>query len=157
TAAKLNLQTKLAQVIKSLALSQDQMASLPNTYKQAVNSGRFARAYDSTKPDQPFLPPDLFDPKGPWVNLSIRGGDLIAPGHVAAFSGRSVFSIFMRLPGGRESTLDYLKTLTAFRNPWLFDSETRRPIPNPELPQFPPGTELALVRRMVLVDANGEL
>ena len=62
----------------------------------------------------------------------------------------------MRLPGGRAATLDYLKTLASFRNPWLLDSETRRPIPNPALPQFPAGTQLALVRRMVLIDANGE-
>ena len=54
------------------------------------------------------------------------------------------------------ATLDYLKTLASFRNPWLLDSETRRPLPNPALPQFPTGTQLALVRRMVLIDANGE-
>jgi len=154
--AKLNLQTKLAEVIKRLALSQDQLAALPNTYKQAVDEGKFATTYDVNKRDQSFLPPDLFDPKGPWVALSIRGGDLVARGHVAAFSGRSIFLIFMRLPGGRAATLDYLKTLSSFRNPWLLDPETRRPLPNPDLPQFPAGTQLALVRRMVLIDANGQ-
>jgi hypothetical protein len=154
--SKLNLQTKLAQVIKRLALSQDQIAALPNTYEQAIEAGAFAKTYDLNNRDQSFLPSDLFDPKGPWVALSIRGGDLIAPGHVGAFSGRSVFLIFMRLPGGRAATLEYLKTLSSFRNPWLLDPETRRPIPNPDLPQFPTGTQLALVRRMVLIGANGE-
>ena len=61
----------------------------------------------------------------------------------------------MRLPGGRTATLDYLKSLGSFRNPWLLDSETRRPVPNPAVPQFPEGTHLALVRRMVLIDTNG--
>jgi hypothetical protein len=156
SATKLNLQTRLVQVIKRLALSQEQIAMLPDTYKQAIDAGSFAKAYDSNKPEQSFLPPDLFDPKGPWVALSIRGGDLIASGHVGAFSGRSVFLIFMRLPGGRAATLDYLKTLASFRNPWLLDPETQRPLPNPDLPEFPAGTQLALVRRMALIDANGE-
>jgi hypothetical protein len=148
SAAKLTLQTKLVQVIKKLALSPEQIAALPNTYKQGIDAAAFAKAYDSTKRDHSFLPPDLFDPKGPWVALSMRGGGLVAPGHVNAFSGRSVFMIFMRLPGGREATLDYLKTLASFRNPWLLDPETQRPLPNPDLPQFPTGTQLALVRRM---------
>ena len=156
SAAKLNLQTRLVQVMKRLALSPDQIAILPNTYKQAIDAGAFAKAYDENKPDQSFLPPDLFDPKGPWVALSIRGGDLVAPGHVGAFSGRSVFSIFMHLPDGRQATLDYLKTVASFRNPWILDPETRRPLPNPDLPQFPAGAQLALVRRLVLIDANGE-
>jgi hypothetical protein len=156
SAAKLDLQTKLVQVIKRLALSQEQITALPDTYKQAVDAGVFAKSYDSKKREQSFLPPDLFDPNGPWVALSIRGGDLVAPGHVRAFSGRSVFLILMRLPGGRAATLDYLKTLASVRNPWLLDPETQRPLPNPDLPQFPTGTQLALVRPMVLVDANGE-
>jgi hypothetical protein len=142
-------------VIKRLALSPEQIATLPDTYKQAINSGALAKEYDSNRRDQSFLPPDLFDPNGPWVALSIRGGDLIAPGHVNAFSGRSVFLVFMRLPEGRTATLDYLKSLASFRNPWLLDSETRRPVPNPAVPQFPAGTQLALVRRLVLIDANG--
>lgn len=156
SAGKSNLQTRLVQVIKRLALSPEQIASLPNTYKQAIDARAFAKAYDSDKREQSFLPPDLFDPKGAWVALSIRGGDLVAPGHAGFFSGRSVFLIFMRLPEGRAATLDYLKTLAAFRNPWLLDPETQRPIPNPDLPEFPTGTQLALVRRMVLIDANGE-
>jgi hypothetical protein len=143
-------------MIKRLALSPEQIAALPDTYKQAIDAGTFARIYDANKREQSFLPPDLFDSKGPWVALSIRGGDLVARGHVSAFSGRSVFLIFMRLPGGRAATLDYLKTLASFRNPWLQDPETQRPLPNPELPQFPTGTQFALVRRMVLIDAKGE-
>ena len=156
-AAKLNLQARLVQVMKRLALSPQQIAALPDTYKQAIDAGAFARAYDPNKPEQAFLPSDLFEAQGPWVALSIRGGDLIAPGHTSALSGRSVFLVFMRLPGGRAATLDYLKTLGAFRNPWLMDPQYQRPMPNPDLPQFPVGTQLALVRRMVLVDTNGEI
>src|ERR1051326_2246410 len=53
--------------------------------------------------------------------------------------------------------LSVLKTLRSFRKPWLLDPETRQPLPNPDLPEFPAGTQLALVRRMVLIDAQGEL
>src|SRR5215813_293986 len=103
-----------------------------------------------------FLPPDLFQPDGPWVCVGARGGQHVAPSHAYAFSGRSVFLIFIRLPEGRSSTLNYLEKLQGFpasipgRNPnWRS--------PNPNLPQFPAGTQLALVRKMVIVDNQGDL
>lgn len=155
---KLNLQIKLAQVIKRLALSPDQIAALPNTYKQATNSKAFAAGYDPNNREQPFLPPDLFDRQGSWVQLSARGGEPVALSHVSFFSGRSVFLVFMRLPAGREATLKYLKTLSDFPKPWLPDpEEPRRLLPNPDLPEFPAGTQLALVREMVLIDSKGNL
>ena len=46
SAAQLNLQTKLAQAIKRLALSPEQIATLPDTNKQAINSGSLPKAYD---------------------------------------------------------------------------------------------------------------
>src|SRR6185436_6850978 len=61
-AAKLNLQTRLVQAIKRLALSQEQIAALPDTFKQAIDAGAFAKAYDLNKRERSFLPPDLFDP-----------------------------------------------------------------------------------------------
>jgi len=155
---KLKLQIKLAQVIKRLALPSDQIAALPDTYKQATKSGRFAIGYDPKRREQPYLPPDLFDNNGPWVQLSARGGLPVAPGHVGFSSGRSVFRVFIRLPEGREQTLKYLKTLTDFPKPWLPDpADTHRLLPNPDLPDFPTGTQLALVRAMVLIDSQGDL
>jgi hypothetical protein len=157
TPEKLNLQNKLAVVIRRLSLSRDQIARLPNTYERTIAAKTFAPAYDANHPEQPFLPPDLLRPKGPWVMVSARGGSPIAATHVAAFSGRSVFFIFMHLPGGRDATLDYLKKLSEFPRPWLLDPETRRAVPNPNLPEFPAGTQLALVRVIVLIDTEGNL
>jgi hypothetical protein len=155
---KTNLQVKLAQVMKRLALSPEEIAKLPNTYDQAARTRTFAAAYDLGRPEQPFLPPDLFSANGPWVQLSSRGGDTIARAHTAAFSGRSVFLIFMRLPEGRDATIKYLTKLADFRNPWIPDpQEPTRLAPNPDLPQFPAGTALALIRMMVLVDNQGNL
>jgi hypothetical protein len=154
---KLNLQIKLVQVMKRLALSPDQIAALPNTYKEAVNARAFATTYDLDKPEQAFLPPDLFDPQGPWVRLSARGGSPVAPSHVQGFSGRSVFLVFMHLPEGRDATLKYLKKLSQFPRPWIPDpQDPRRLLPNSNLPQFPVGTQLALVRGLVLIDSRGE-
>ena len=51
---KRDLQTRLAEVVSRLALTQEQIKSLPDNYAQAVASGAFARKYDPTQPQQPF-------------------------------------------------------------------------------------------------------
>jgi hypothetical protein len=155
---KADLQLRLVKVMKRLALSSAEIKRLPNTYDQATTSRTFAPAYNPNHPEQPFLPRDLFDSNGPWVQLSGRGGDTIARGHTGAFSGRSVFMIFMRLPGRRDATVAYLSKLSEFHHPWLQDREGPGGLrPNPGLPQFPPATELALVRMILLIDDQGNL
>lgn len=155
---KEDLQLRLVKVMKRLALSPAEIKRLPNTFDQATGSGSFAPAYNPNHPEQPFLPPDLFDPKGPWLQLAGRGGETIARGHTDAFSGRSVFMIFIRLPGGRDATVAYASKLSEFRNPWLRDPQGPGGLrPNPGLPQFPAGTELALVRMILLIDDQGNL
>lgn len=145
-AARAALRAKLAHVLWRLALPEEQIHAVPDNYRQAVASGKYATDYDPSLRGRPFLPPDLFDPHGPWVRLTPYRGPT-APSHVPTFSGRSVFHVFLRLPGGRKATLDYLAKLWHFPNPWS----------NPDLPQFPPGTQVALARRLVLFDANGKL
>ena len=153
---KLNLQIKLVEVMKRLALSRVEILSLPDAYKEAVTSNEFPANYDLNKREQPFLPSDLFDPQGPWVKLSGRGSVPIAMAHVNESSGRSVFLVFMLLPGGRDATLKYLEKLSEFPKPWIPDQDDpRRLVPNPDLPQFPVGTQLALVRMIVLIDKDG--
>ncbi|MDX6386074.1 MAG: hypothetical protein QOK48_3647, partial [Blastocatellia bacterium] len=105
---KENLQLRLVEAMKRLALSPDEIKRLPDTYHQATASKSFASTYDPNHPEQSFLPPDLFAANGPWVQLAGQGGDTIARGHTDAFSGRSVFRIFMRLPEGRAETVAYL-------------------------------------------------
>jgi hypothetical protein len=153
---RLSLQIKLVAVIKRLALSPDEIATLPATYQAAVHPKTFATAYDPNQPQQPFLPPDLFDPKGPWVSLSARGGP-VARVHLDGFSGRSVFLIFVNLPEGREATLNYLHKLSEFPQRRLPDPEGFGFTLDPNLPQFPAGTKLALVREMMLIDSQGNL
>lgn len=153
---KLNLQIKLAEVMKRLALSRVEILSLPDAYKEAATSREFPAVYDLSKRERPFLPPDLFDRQGPWVELSGRESMPTAMTHVNGFSGRSIFMVFMLLPGGRDATLKYLEKLSEFPKPWIPDrDDPRRLLPNPDLPQFPVGTQLALVRMMALIDRDG--
>src|SRR5262249_5174722 len=104
-------------------------------------------------PARAFLPPDLFQPDGRWICLRSKPTATV---HVGAFSGHSRFLVFMNLPGGRAATLKYLHELYALPKP--FDSF--RPV-SPKLsqsvPQFPVGTQVALVRQLIVFDSEGKL
>src|SRR5271170_1713614 len=77
--------------------------------------------------------------------------------HAVAFS-RSGFLIFLRLPAGRAATFDYLRALWEIPQPWIpRPDEPDQAVENPHLPQFPAGTEVALVRQMMLFDNRGNL
>jgi hypothetical protein len=90
-------------------------------------------------------------------------GRITAPSHVHStpFQGRSTFLVFIRLPGGRDATLGYLQQLRKFPRPWIYNTDRSKDVeplvPNPELPQFPEGTQTALVRRLILIDDQGNL
>ena len=149
SAAQHRLSSLLATAIRQLALSADEMAQLPDNYAEAVASGRFAPAFNPESPEEPFLPPDLFDPQGAWVLLGRNEGP-VARQHVAAGDGltRSNLLLLIRLPAGRAATDSYLASLRAFdapvgQTPW-------------DVPQFPPDTQLALVRQALLIDAEAQ-
>jgi hypothetical protein len=164
--ARKRLGALLAEVTRRLALSPNQIAQLPDNYAAAVASKRYAAAFDFDKPDRAYLPPDLFRPDGPWVCVGREGGPT-APAHLAeggtnAFTN-SAFLTFLRFPGGRDATLDFLKRLAAFDEPLYLpnpDPKTKGALPNlpnPALPQWPKGAEVALVRRALLIDSNGRV
>jgi len=135
------LQARLAQVIQRLALTTTEIQSLPDNYAVAVNSGAFPANFQSDNLGNAFLPPNLFRPDGEWVNLGREGGP-IAMTHTAElpFFGRSVFLVFIRVPGGREETLGFLNQLK-----------------QQQALAIPAGTEVALERRMLLINEKGNL
>lgn len=135
------LEVRLAAAIRRLAITSEQARRLPDNYSEAVAGQEFARDYDRQNSRQPFLPPELFRPDGPWVCIS---GYSDEPTAFAHFSGRSRFLVFMRLPGGRDATLAYVDKLRSSREP-------------PLLMQFPAGTAVALVRQMIVIDNQGKL
>jgi hypothetical protein len=163
------LMAKLAPIVHRLALSPDELAQLPDTYAHALQNHEFPASYYPASPNQAFLPPDLFDPHGPWICLgapfhdwAAPFQDLAAPFHDLSFTARSAFFVFARLPDGRGATLGYFKQLAELKIPlFVTMQESGWPQPmivwNPQIPQFPVGTEFALVRKMVLPDRDGSL
>jgi hypothetical protein len=161
-AQRRELNSALAPVVRRLALSPAELAMLPDTYARAVQNHEFPETYDPAKPNQAFLPPELFEPNGPWVCLGAPDHDLAAPLHDSSFTARSVFLVFARLPGGRNATLGYFKRLAEMKMPlFVRVQDPGWPGPmdvwNPQIPQFPAGTEFALVRKMILPDRDGHL
>jgi hypothetical protein len=147
------LETRLSEAIRRLALTSEQFRTLPDTYEASVAARAFAPVYDSQNTQQPFLPPDLFRHDGPWVCLS---GHSAQPTAIVHFTGRSRFLVFMKLPQGRDTTLAYISTLRSSYEPLIRD-ESGQEFLNLALPQFPVGTEVALVRQMIALDTVGKL
>ncbi|MBX3063430.1 MAG: hypothetical protein KF726_10675 [Anaerolineae bacterium] len=143
--ARRELQQRIALIIHRLALSAEQIASLPDTYQQAINADVFPPAFQPDQPEAAYLPPDLFDPQSDWVQV----GRLTKPTagiHVQSegFSGRSAFLVFMRLPGGNSAAKEHLAKVNS--------AEMVQ-----QLPLVPSGTEVALVRQLLLIDDHGNL
>lgn len=166
-AARHELARRLAQVIRRLALPRDQLPQLVyvlgkagpkmlDTYSAAVKAARFPKSYDPADRARAFLPPDLFDENGPWV--PVHGSTPVAQ-HADEMS-RSWFGVFLSVPGGRAATLTYLRMLWDAPQPFVrdpvgsFGGEQRTMIA-PALRALPPGTQVALVRKMLLIGADG--
>lgn len=156
------LLNQLATAIHRLALSPDQIARLPDNYALAVASKKLPPKFDTEKLEQAYLPPDLFNADGPWVCVARTNGRT-APLHLqqANAFANSTFFVFVKLPDGRDASLKFLKQLAAQKKPlFLRDSQGGRSSqsrPNPDVPQLPAGTELALVRRAMLIASNGQI
>jgi hypothetical protein len=166
TEGRSDLQKRVTEIIRRLALSKDQVRKLPDNYEDAIRAHLFPTTYDPADPQRPFLPADLFDPKGTWVCLGEQQGRPVASDHLEFFDGRSIFLVFFQVPGGRAKTLEYLAKLRDVPKTWganpdllpyLRDGQADAAglVPYPEPPQFPIGTRMALVRQIVLIDSDG--
>lgn len=163
------LQVALASSIRKLALSPQEILALPSPLTATVDSKVYSRHYDSSDAFKPFLPAEICDPDGSWVCLNKPDFPVPAALHAEAVDNRSAFQIFLRLPGGRQQTIDYLARLNAFRKPWivekpaivvgvlnhhqLADLDLNA---NPDTPSFPEGTQVALVKQALLIDDSGK-
>jgi hypothetical protein len=140
------LQRRLARAMRSVALTAEEIGALPDNLADAVRSRTFPAEFDPRNPARPFLPPDLLAEDGPWVPIAnpTREDGLAAPGHLAFTKGRSVFTVFLRLPDGRKAAEKYVKDVN--------DAERKGA---PRLPPLPEGAQTALLRRMLLIDEQG--
>jgi hypothetical protein len=165
TEGRSDLQKRVTEIIRRLALNKDQVRKLPDTYEDAVRAHVVPTTYDLADPQHPFLPADLFDPKGSWVCRGEQQGRPVASDHLEFFDGRSTFLVFFQVPGGRGKTLEYLAKLrdvpkTWGANPDLLpyirdgQADLAGLVPYPEPQQFPIGTRVALVRQIVLIDSD---
>jgi hypothetical protein len=149
-------QKRLAVVIHRLALTTNEIASLPDNYSMQSQTEKL-----------PDLPRGLFQTNGDWVNLAPdpNGNEEIAPTHDHSSHGHSAFLVMLRLPEGRQATISYLDQLHTFEHFWVYRTNQFATTNSPQeiltlntnLPEFPTNTEWALVRRMFVIDANGNI
>jgi hypothetical protein len=151
--ARRELQSRLAIVIRRLGLTTNEIAALPDNYAR------------TGKNSAPHLPTGLNQTNGDWLSVSDQNDILTVPTHVASFRGHSTFQVLVRFPKGRQSAIAYLDQLRRFEHVWIYVTNalatTNEPHEsmslNPHLPQFPTNTDWALVRRMCVIDADGNI
>jgi hypothetical protein len=134
------LRKRLAKIMRKVALSVQEIEALPDNLENAVREKSFDAEFEGGRPDRPFLPPGLLDPSGRWVPFTRRDRETqpAAMAHIIFASGRAVFVPLLSLPKGGRATRDYIKGMKEER-----------------IPQFEVGTQVALLRRVVLVDDSG--
>ncbi len=132
---------KVALRIKRLALTKAQILALPDTRAVTVESGSFTRHHDSEDAFKPFLAADLYSKESSWVGIDF-GEDPPAPFHQNKLRFRSAFLTFMRLPGGRVATLDYVKKGSRQKG---------------DAKQFSVGTQFALIEQAFLISDEAEM
>ncbi len=144
SAAEKRLRGPLAAVIRRLELSPQEIRDLPDNYAAAVASEQFAKSLELATHDKKYLPAELFAADGPWVCVGRIDGRT-APLHLDGTNPftNSVFFLFLRLPDGNaglgESGLQGRAGVAEFLK---------------QRPAIPKGTELALVRRAMLIDTS---
>jgi len=151
--ASRELQLRLVKVIRQLAMPTDVIDRLPDNFAEAeprLQSSNF--------------PQGIFASDSPWLLVG-RTYDPTATEHTRDFGGRSVFLVFVKFPGGRDEALHYLEELCDFVPALVYSNESpvfgknfrdRQQLgTNRATPQFPAGTQWALVRRLCLIDDRG--
>src|SRR5262249_44237257 len=88
------------------------------------------------------FPADLWDPHGPWVLIgddtkSTYGRRTLTPVHESFFGGRSAFLVFVQAGKSRDQTIKFVQKLN--------DDDKSSP------------WQVALVRRMLLIDKEGRI
>jgi hypothetical protein len=151
---------RLAQVIRLLTLTDDQIASLPDNYALAVASGAFASEH-ANDPARDYLPPGLLSDGEQWAEIDFHQPDLhedlsnrFVTLHTRNYRGRSYFRIFYRFPGGRSQLDEYLRYLDAEGVDWRQAAQEGFIRLRPGIRQMPVEVEAALVQFMITLDAE---
>ena len=134
------LERRLAAIIQAVALTPEEIQHLPDNYSSLRGT---------VTNDGLAMP----DPRTGWVLLGRDDGDPVAPVHSFAFP-RSVFLVYLKLPPQGPSPATYIEAMRSYSRQYPPNSDCMIQPCFP--PQFPVGTELALVRRALLIDNAGQ-
>jgi hypothetical protein len=135
------LQRKLARCIQHLALGQAQLRQLPDNYNDQLMTDAYPVEFDHGNPNTPYLPGGLWMRSGPWVMVGDRDTKrVLTSQHLDFFRGHTAYMVFIRLPAGRQATVNYLSSLTTAA------------MAHDTLPQLPEGTQVALVGQVMAID-----
>jgi hypothetical protein len=138
-----DVQSRLAIIIRQVALSRDQIERLPNNLKDNHELSALA------------------DAKSDWINIYVPDDELTAQAHIRYFGARSAFTVMFRHADGRSAATNYLAQLRAFSPVWIertnSDFQRMDQVLNPSLPQFPAKSQWALLRRMCVIDTEGKI
>ncbi len=159
------LQRKLVPIIRRLSLSYEEINALPDNFAATVKADRYSQAPDPKDLFKSFFPATLFAPESSWICMTTSDTSAKSPLPAQTHSRdklyRSAFTLFIRLSGGRDQTLQYLNDLANFRDHWTTEGTGRRRgsnvSRNRKTPRFPPGTQFALVRQALLISDAGKL
>lgn len=133
---------RVASLMKRLELTEDEVRALANAFRLVGEKKLYPSSFNPSSPSEPFFPVDLLDKEGPWVTYSRQkepsaGGK----GHMDFVKHRSLFTLHLRAPDGREGGAKFLQDWTK--------SEGRQLVP--------PGTTLALLRRALVPTRSGKV
>ena len=133
---------RVAGLMKRLELTEDEVRALPNAFQLVGDKKLYPKAFDPSSPSEPFFPVELLDKDGPWVTYSpdkepSAGGTA----HMSVVKQRSLFTLHLRTPDGRDGGEKFLRDWT--------ESEGKMLIPQK--------TTLALLRRALVPTRSGKL
>ncbi len=133
---------RLARIMRRLELTDEEVAALPNALQISADQNLHPKMFDPATADKAFLPSDLLDTNGPWVAYASEpepsaGGTA----HMSFIRHRSIFTLHLRTPGGRDEGESFLQEYTK--------ANRKKDVP--------PGTMLALLRRSIVPTRSGSL
>lgn len=133
---------RVAGLMKRLELTEEEVRALPNAFQLVGEKKLYPKSFDPSSPSEPFFPVELLDKDGPWVAYS-QEKQISAGGtaHMSHVKQRSLFTLHLRSPDGREGGEKFLRDWT--------ESEGKMLIPQK--------TTLALLRRALVPTRSGKL
>lgn len=136
------LLSQLASIMRRLELTEEEVAALPNAFQTVADKQLFPKVFNPTAAGQAFFPTDLLDKDGPWVAYaSEQEPSAGGTAHMTFVHYRSIFTIHLRIPDGREAGEKFLQEFTQANRQ----------------KNVPPGTMLALLRRSIVPTRAGKL